>query len=99
MHMVVFVFRTTLEEAVLKLLEGEQVLYTRLEKVRGKGVTGIAPGSITYGGANTIIWTAVSDERITKLQTKVEQFKTELSVRRKVTPPFHAFMLPCVQWC
>jgi len=99
MHMVLLVFRTSLEDEVLEVLDGEQVHYTRLEKVRGKGATGIAPGSVTFGGANTIIWTTVPQERLDALRGKIAQFDTDLKGRNKVAPPFHVFVLPCMQWC
>jgi len=99
MYMVLLVFRTSLEDTVLELLDAEQLHYTRLERVRGKGATGNAPGSVIFGGSNTIIWTIVPEERLKDLHAKIDQFDAQLKARTKVPSPFHVFALPCAQWC
>jgi hypothetical protein len=99
MQMVMMVFRTTLESEVLPLVEKEQLPFTRLDGVQGKGVTGNVPGSSTWGGSNTILLVAVPDERLSPFRERVHQFQDELKRSPKPVPmPFHIFVLPCIQW-
>jgi hypothetical protein len=56
MQMVMMVFRTSLEHDVLPLVEEEQLPYTRLDGLQGKGATGSVPwvgnlGWIEYGSS------------------------------------------------
>ena len=44
MQMVMMVFRTSLQSEVLPLVEQEQLPFTRLDGVQGKGATGGASG-------------------------------------------------------
>ena len=63
MQMVMMVFRTSLESDVLSLVEEEQLPFTRLDGVQGKGATGSVPGAVTWGGSNTVLLLAVPDDR------------------------------------
>lgn len=99
MQMVMMVFRTSLEHDVLPLVEEEQLPFTRLDGLQGKGATGSVPGSVTWGGSNTVLLLAVPDDRLSKFRYRVHQFQDEL----KSHPisgglPFHIFVLPCIQW-
>ena len=99
MQMVMMVFRTSLEEEIVPWVEEEQLPYTRLDGLQGKGVTGSAPGSVTWGGANTVLLLAVPDDRLTSFRDRVRKFQTELDARpRPAGVPFHIFVLPCIQW-
>jgi hypothetical protein len=99
MQMVMMVFRTTLEDQVLPWLEHEQQAYTRLDSVGGKGASGAVPGSVTWGGSNTVILTAVPDERFNTFRDRVFQFHSQIQAKtRSGSVPFHTFVLPCVQW-
>ncbi|WP_447977511.1 hypothetical protein [Candidatus Nitrospira bockiana] len=99
MHMVMMVFRTSFEDEVLRLIEEERLAYTRIDNVQGKGATGTVPGSVTWGGANTILFIAVPDDRLPGLRARIGRFEGELEGRRKaVGVPFHVFVLPCEQW-
>jgi hypothetical protein len=99
MQMVMMVFRTSLEHDMLPLVEDEQLPFTRLDGLQGKGVTGSVPGSVTWGGSNTVLLLAVPDDRLSRFRDRVHQFQVEL----KSHPVngglrFHIFVLPCIQW-
>ena len=99
MQMVMMVFRTSLEQEVLPLVEDEQLPFTRLDGLQGKGVTGSVPGSVTWGGSNTVLLLAVPDERLSGFRDRVHRFQDGLKSRPKtVGLPFHIFVLPCIQW-
>jgi hypothetical protein len=99
MQMVMMVFRTSLEHDVLPIIEEEQLRFTRLDSVQGKGATGNIPGSVTWGGSNTILLLAVPDERLATFRERAYQLHEDRAARHKgVGTPFHAFILPCIQW-
>ncbi|HLZ33405.1 MAG TPA: hypothetical protein VKP13_05265 [Nitrospira sp.] len=99
MQMVMMVFRTSLEHEVLPLIEQEQLPFTRLDSVLGKGATGNVPGSTTFGGSNTILLLAVPDERLPSFRDRAHRYHDELAAHHKGTgTPFHTFILPCIQW-
>ncbi|HEU4683966.1 MAG TPA: hypothetical protein VFS39_05645 [Nitrospira sp.] len=98
MQMVMMVFRSTLEEEVLPLVEEEDLPFTRLDGVQGKGETGNVPGSVTWGGSNTVLLLAVPDDRFQGFRKRVQQFQQQMQARPKsVGVPFHIFVLPCIQ--
>ncbi len=99
MQLVMMVFRTSLEHDVLPMIEQEQMPFTRLDSVLGKGTTGNVPGSSTWGGSNTILLLAVPDERLASFRDRALRHHEELAARHKgVGTPFHTFILPCIQW-
>jgi len=99
MQMVMMVFRTSLEAEVLPWVEQEQLPYTRLDGAQGRGVTGTVPGSITWGGANSILLLAVPDDRLNSFRDRVRAFERELETQqRAMGAPFHIFVMPCIQW-
>jgi|SRR5579884_2190025 len=99
MQLVMMVFRTSFEHEVLPLVEHEQLPYTRFDSVQGKGDTGSVPGSVTWGGSNTVLLVAVPDDRLNGFRERVRKFEAELEVQRQnVGVPFHVFVLPCLQW-
>jgi hypothetical protein len=99
MQMVMMVFRTSLETDVLPLVEQEELPFTRLDGLQGKGVTGSVPGSVTWGGANTVLLLAVPDERLNGFRDRVHKFQDEIQAHPKaIGVPFHIFVLPCIQW-
>ena len=99
MQMVMMVFRTSLEHDVLPMIEEEELPFTRLDSVQGKGLTGNIPGSVTWGGSNTILLLAVPDERLASFRERASQFHEDRAARHKgVGIPFHAFIFPCIQW-
>jgi len=99
MQMIMMVFRTSLEDEVLPWMEQEQLPYTRLDGVQGKGSTGTVPGSVTWDGSNTVLLLALSDDRLDQFRDRVRHYQSELQSRPKAGGvPFHIFVLPCIQW-
>jgi hypothetical protein len=100
MQMVMMVFRRSLEHEVLPIIEQEHLPFTRLDSVRGKGATGNIPGSVMWDGSNTILLLAVPDERLASFQDRVRRCHEEgvAALQKGVGMPFHAFVLPCIQW-
>jgi hypothetical protein len=99
MQMVMMVFRTSMEREVLPWVEHEQLPYTRLDGAQGKGATGTVPGSVTWGGANSVLLLAVPDDRLASFRDRVRAFERELEVQqRAMGAPFHIFVMPCIQW-
>jgi len=99
MQMVMMVFRTSLEQEVLPLVEEEALPFTRPDGLQGKGETGSVPGSVTWGGANTVLLLAVPDDRLKSFRDRVHRFQDEKKAHPKsVGVPFHIFVLPCIQW-
>ncbi len=81
MQMVMMVFRTSLEEEILPWVEHEQLPYTRLDVAQGKGATGTVPGSVTWGGANSVLLLAVPDDRLNSFRDRVRAFERELEAQ------------------
>ena len=99
MQMVMMVFRTSLEDEVLSWLEQDRLSYTRIDGVQGKGATGSVPGSVTWGGSNSVVLVALPDDRVAAFRDRVRQYQLELERHpRAGGVPFHIFVLPCLQW-
>lgn len=96
MHMVMMVFRTSMEGEILPWVEQEHLPYTRLDGAQGTGATGTMPGSVWWGGANSVLLLALSDERLDSFRDRVRALERELEQRKGV--PFHIFVMPCIQW-
>ena len=94
MEMVMMVFRTSME--VLPWVEQEQP-YTRLDGAQGKGASG-TPGSLVWGGANSVLLLAIPDDRLDSFRDRLRAFERELEVQQRVEVPFHIFVMPCIQW-
>lgn len=98
MQMVMMVFRTSMEGEVLPWVEHEQLPYTRLDGAQGKGATGLMPGSLMWGGANSVLLLAIPDDRLANFRDRVRAFERELEVQQRMGVPFHIFVMPCIQW-
>jgi hypothetical protein len=102
MQMVFMTFRSSLEDEVLKWLEAERVSFTFVEKAHGKGVTGLAPSSIYWGGSNTVLFVGIQDEQLNGFRERIynlqRKFRGEGEVPVPYPVPFHVFVLPCIQW-
>jgi hypothetical protein len=99
MQMVMMIFRTSLEHDIIPWVEEKQLPYTRLDGAQGKGETGIAPGSTTWGGSNSVVLLAVPDDRLNVFRDRVREFEKQLEQQRhSIGVPFHVFVLPCLQW-
>ncbi|SRR6187551_763270 len=98
MQMMLMVFRTSMEAEVLPWVDEEQLPYTRLDGAQGKGATAMMPGSAWWGGANSVLLLAISDERVAHFRDRVQTFKHDLEAHSRVDVPFHIFVMPCLQW-
>jgi len=98
MQMLFMTFRSSLEDEVLKWLEAEHVSFTFVEKARGEGATGHAPGSMYWGGSNTMLFAGIQDEQLTGFRERTYNLQRKLHGEGKVQVPFHVFVLPCIQW-
>ena len=98
MHMVMMVFSTSMEGEILPWVEHEQLPYTRLDGAQGKGATGMMPGSVWWGGANSVLLLALSDDRLDSFRDRVRGFERELELKQRREVPFHIFAVPCIQW-
>ncbi|BFU94379.1 MAG: hypothetical protein NTNFB02_11010 [Nitrospira sp.] len=98
MQMVFMTFRSSMEDEVLKWLEAERVSFSFVQKVHGQGVTGKAPSSIYFGGSNTMLFAGIQDEQLSGFRERLQNLQRTLSGEGKVQVPFHAFVLPCIQW-
>ena len=99
MQMVMMIFRESLEAEVLPLVTEENLPFTRLDGVQGKGATGTASGSMAWGGSNTVLLLAVPDDRLRNFRERCRKYEDEAESRHKsVGVPFHIFVLPCIQW-
>ena len=98
MQMMLMVFRTSMAGEALPWVEQEQLPYTRLDGAQGAGATGTMPGSVWWGGANSVLLLAISDDRVSSFRVRVQTFKRELEVQQRVDVPFHIFVMPCLQW-
>lgn len=98
MQMMLMVFRTSMEGEVLPWVEQEQLPYTRLDGAQGKGGTGLMPGSVWWGGANSVLLLAMPDDRVARFRDRVQTFKETLEGHNRVDVPFHIFVMPCLQW-
>jgi len=99
MQMVLLVFRTSLEEEVLGWLEQEDVPYTRVDDAKGKGLTGHVPdGYTSFHGTNSIAFTIVPENRMESFREKITRLQDTMRAKRKRHVPFHAFVLPALQW-
>jgi hypothetical protein len=99
MQMIMMVFRSSLENEVLPWVEQEDLPYTRIDGVQGKGDTGTVPESVTWGGSNSVLLVALPDDRLALFRDRVRQYQLELERHpRAGGVPFHIFVLPCIQW-
>jgi hypothetical protein len=98
MQMIFMTFRSSLQGEVLKWLEAEGVSFTFVEQAHGKGVTGHAPGSLYWGGSNTMLFAGIQDEQLSGFRERLQKLQRKLHGEGKVAVPFHVFVLPCIQW-
>src|SRR5215472_4164082 len=98
MQMIFMTFRTSLEDEVLKRLEAERVSFTFVEKAHGECATGHAPGSMYWGGSNTMLFAGIQDEQLNGFRERLQNLQRKLQGEGKAPVPYHVFVLPCIQW-
>ena len=98
MQMVMMTFRSSLENEVVKWLKAERLSFTFVGEAHGKGETGHDLDSIFGSGINTMLFTGVQDEQLNGFRERTLNWHRALTGEGKVPLPFHAFVLPCIQW-
>ena len=97
MKMLFFIFRESLEEDILSLLQHEQIhAYTMIPKVRGTGETGEAFGSFMSQGENQLILLALEDELACRTIEEFRALRSRLSERQQgAAIPMKLVVMPC----
>lgn len=98
MKMIIIVYRESLEEEMHGLLQEHGVnAFTELHKVGGVGETGAAFHSFTWPGVNSMILTALPEEKAEQVAEGLRVFHDRRIQEHKVQIPLRVFVLPCVQ--
>jgi nitrogen regulatory protein PII len=97
MKMLLLVFRSSLEEDMLHLLNSLGVkAFTEASKVFGKGETGTAFGSFSWPGSNSLILAALEDDQTDKVVKGLKAFRDRLAGEQHGEKiPIRVFILPC----
>jgi len=99
MQMVLIVFRSSLEDDVLGVLDHEDVrAFTVLPQTLGVGEAGRALHSFPWPGSNVMILAALDDQRATRLVKRLVAFRDRSAARQRARSiPLRVFVLPCRQ--
>jgi hypothetical protein len=99
MKMLLIVFRESLEEEILALLNEKNVKgFSELHKVGGTGETGDAFHSFTGPGVNSMILTALPEDQADRVVEGLKAFRDQRGQElygAKI--PLRVFVLPCLQ--
>ena len=99
MKMLLIVFRDSLEDEILVLLNQLDVkAFTELQKVGGTGETGAAFHSFASPGVNTMIMTALAEDQADRVVAGLKAFRDQLAKQQQGAKiPLRVFVLPCLQ--
>jgi hypothetical protein len=99
MKMLLIIFRESLEEEILGLLNEHNIrAFTELHKVGGVGETGAAFHAYTLSGVNTIIFTALAEDHADRVLEGLTAFRDQrVQEQYGAKVPLHVFVLPCLQ--
>ncbi len=97
MKMLVLIFRDSLQEEILSLLQHENIqAYTIVPKVHGMGETGAAFGSFTSQGENSLVLLAMADEPARQTIEAFRALRSRLSQRQQgAAIPMKLMVMPC----
>jgi hypothetical protein len=97
MKMLLFVFRSSLEDDMLRLLKEQNVSsFTAIPSVLGVGETGKALGTLDSAGTNELILVVLEKNQAKQLETAFRAYYEELMQRQQGTSiPMTLFELPC----
>ena len=98
MQMVIMMFRSSLEDEVLKMLKAERLSFKFVEKTNGKGETGQDLDIIFGKGTNTMLFAVIKDEELSGFRERTHNWQRKLTGEGTVSLPLHRFVLPCIQW-
>ena len=99
MHMLLIVFRSSLEQDILQVLETLQVSgFTDLPRVFGMGEAGSAFSSFTWPGSNSMILAGLEERQARAVVAGLRELR-DRSTRAQsgARVPLHVFVLPCDQ--
>jgi nitrogen regulatory protein PII len=99
MKMVMVIFRQSLEEDILRLLEELHVqAFTESPKVFGVGQAGGAFASFDWPSHNCMIFSALPDDQAERVVERLKAFHDRLSQgQHGAKVPMRVFLLPCDQ--
>ena len=99
MKMVMIVFRDSLKDEVLTLLQAREIkAYTLLSEVTGMGQSGVARGNVTSLGFNSLVLVALPDQHADQVIGDLKVFHDGLAEEHPSgKAPVHAFVFPCTQ--
>jgi nitrogen regulatory protein PII len=97
MKMLMLVFRQSLEDDLLQLLEELDVKgFTETPKVHGKGETGKTFQTFGWPGYNSMIMAAMEDEQADLVVKRLKIFSSTAQRRQHVAKiPLRLFAIPC----
>ena len=97
MKMLVLIFRDSLEEEILSLLQHEKIqAYTMIPKVHGMGETGAAFGSFMSQGENSLVLLAMADEPARQTIEAFRALRSRLSQHQHgIAIPMKLMVMPC----
>lgn len=99
MKMVMIVFRDALTEQVMAILRDREVrAYTLFPEVSGVGSTGVATGTFSSAGSNSMVLAALPKEQADEVVGELKAFHDGLADEHPAGKiPLHVFVLPCIQ--
>lgn len=98
MKMLMIVFRDSIEDEVEEQLHALGVsAYTRMDEVAGVGSTGYSQARYPGMQDNTVLLTALSDDRAASVIEGLRRFHDETGRTRQTHIPLHVFIVPCEQ--
>ena len=98
-HMLLMVFRSSLERDVLALLRDLRVkAFTDLPEVLGAGEAGVAFHSFPWPGFNSMILIALDEHESLRIVNAMRAFRDRMGrVQHGASIPLRVFVVPCVQ--
>ena len=99
MQMLMVVFRESLQDEVLKLLEDSDIkAYTLVQNVAGAGETGEVLDSFASPGVNSMLIVVLPEKQAERSVEMLKAFRDGLAEDHPAhKAPIHAFLLPCRQ--
>ena len=97
MKMLVLIFRESLEQDVLQLLEELGVKgFTEAPKLQGAGETGQTFQTFGWPGYNAMILAAMEEEQAEQVAARLKTFSQAAQQRQRVAKiPLRLFAVPC----
>jgi nitrogen regulatory protein PII len=99
MKMLMVVFRDSLQDEILMLLKDCDVkAYTLVQNVAGAGETGVALGSFSSPGINSMLLVVLPREQADRSVEALQAYRDSLAEEHPAHKvPIRAFVLPCEQ--